>query len=400
MHPKKAEGANPQLLRLARITMGLTPSVAASRIGLRSSKSQSSTEKLLAFEKGIAVPTKTQLMNMAHVYHRPLLYFYFEKPPSVVYTGIDFRTSSSRNSVEQNALLQCLIRDMHARQGIVEALLDDEVESELLPFIGSLSPADSIKDAVKFIQELLSYNGLTQDDRKFGHLRSKVEDASVFVILAGNLGSYHTNIDESVFRGFVLANPVAPFIVINEHDALHAQAFTLLHELVHLCLGQSGVSGPPLTRKSNGTGNDGIEQFCNDVASEFLLPSKELDSTPRITVLNDALAVVKKIALHNAVSEPLVAYRLWRSNLIDREIHTQLSISYGERWRQTKASKRQAKKLKDGGPSYNVVKRHRLGASLVSTVNRWYKAGEITAVKAGKVLGVKAISVDRLLASG
>ena len=46
-----------------------------------------------------------------------------------------------------------------------------------------------------------------------------------------------------VGRGFALADEVAPFVVINHQDHRGAWSFTLLHELTHLWLGETGVSG-------------------------------------------------------------------------------------------------------------------------------------------------------------
>ena len=44
---------------------------------------------------------------------------------------------------------------------------------------------------------------------------------------------------------------------------------TLIHELVHLLLGETGISGTSLEKE--------IEKFCDNVASEFLLPTSEFN---------------------------------------------------------------------------------------------------------------------------
>ena len=404
MQARRAEGVNPRAFRWARTSMGLPLNTAAKRIGLSSSKSQSNSDKLLAFENGKAVPTQTQLIKIAHVYRRPLIYFYLDEPPPPEDTGVDFRAAPSRTSVQSNAILQCIVRDMHARQGIVKSLIEDDGDTAVLQYVGALTDAVSVTEAVAFIQRLLSVSaadqdsrGLTKADKEFQTLREKVEDLSTFVILAGNLGSHHTDIDESVFRGFVLVDEIAPFIVINEHDAVNAQAFTLIHELVHICLGKSGISGPPLAYEDSAGGNEGVEKFCNDVASEVLLPSEELNPVQRISSLEDAKTIVRERAQSNAVSEPLVAYRLWRESLIDNETYSKLVHTYKERWRQAKDSKREINKKKDSGPSHFTMRRHRLGSGLINSVNRWYQSGELTPTKAGKVLGVKPMSVSKLL---
>ena len=57
--------------------------------------------------------------------------------------------------------------------------------------------------------------------------------------------------------------------MINPNDARPALSFTLLHELVHLLLGQSGISAVPADNL--------IERFCDTVAGDFLLPVQDLD---------------------------------------------------------------------------------------------------------------------------
>ena len=56
------------------------------------------------------------------------------------------------------------------------------------------------------------------------------------------------------------------------------------------------------------------------------------------------------------------------------------------------------KKKSDGkGPSYYVVRRHRLGHALLGLVSRSLSEGMITYTKAGQVLGVKPRNVAPLL---
>ena len=50
----------------------------------------------------------------------------------------------------------------------------------------------------------------------FALLRSKVEAAGVFVILKGNMGNYQSAIEVDAFRGFAIADDIAPFVVIND----------------------------------------------------------------------------------------------------------------------------------------------------------------------------------------
>jgi Zn-dependent peptidase ImmA (M78 family) len=88
---------------------------------------------------------------------------------------------------------------------------------------------------------LSDFRSQSSAEEAFSFLRSRAEEVGVFVLLKGDLGSHHTAIDLQTFRGFALADPVAPFVVINDQDSKSAWSFTLIHELAHLWLGQTGV---------------------------------------------------------------------------------------------------------------------------------------------------------------
>ena len=64
----------------------------------------------------------------------------------------------------------------------------------------------------------------------------------VFVLILGDMGSYHNELSVEVFRGFALPDMFAPFAVANPKDSVTASCFASLHELVHLWLGEPGIS--------------------------------------------------------------------------------------------------------------------------------------------------------------
>ena len=134
---------------------------------------------------------------------------------------------------EDEPLLDALIRDVKARQSLIKSELLDDDEVEPLRFIGSATMADGVERLKASIQSELGlalddYRKAQDVDEAFGLLRSSAEDAGVFVLLLGNLGSHHTNIDLDTFRGFALADDVAPFLVINDQDH-HGAWLSLIH---------------------------------------------------------------------------------------------------------------------------------------------------------------------------
>jgi hypothetical protein len=165
--------------------------------------------------------------------------------------GEDFRTLPAEHSRASDALLDALVRDIRARQSMVRAMLEDLEEARPLAFINSISMSAGIQAVVASIRRQLNLElaQLRTHDRArnqasieeaFGLLRSRAEAAGVFVLLIGNLGSHHTAIDLDTFRGFALADDVAPFVVINDQDAHAAWSFTLVHELGAFVVGRNG----------------------------------------------------------------------------------------------------------------------------------------------------------------
>ena len=250
---------NPAIFRWARESAGLEPETAARAIGIVPAS-------LIAIEEGKKEPSRTTLSKMAKAYHRSLLTFYLPAPPRKGDRGEDFRTVNEGRSAEADADIDALVRDLRARQNLVRAVLEDDEDSKPLAFVGSASIDDGVPALAKAIEQML---GVTREQYRaqkdvtsaFALLRERVENAGVFVLLIGNLGSHHSAIPVEAFRGFAIADSIAPFVVINDGDAKAAWSFTLLHELAHLCLGATGVSG-------GGAPEMKIERFCNDVVDE------------------------------------------------------------------------------------------------------------------------------------
>lgn len=389
---------NPDILRWARETAGLSLDEASRKLGIKDTQRISSVLRLTALESGEMAPTRSLLLKMAKQYHRPLVVFYMSKPPRKGDRGQDFRTLPREFSVESNALVDALLRDIQARQGIIRAALEDEEETEPLLFVksmrmddGVLALSESIKKTLKF--DLREFRRKNSSQNAFNYLRSCAESIGIFVVLVGDLGSFHTNIDLESFRGFAIADDIAPFIVINDQDSKAAWSFTLIHELAHIWLGQTGVSNLSYEKR--------IEQFCNDVASEFLLPKEDLSQL----MINDKFDFneidlkINDFAEERKLSNSMVAYKLLRTGVINKEMWFKLSQSYKNCWDQAKRKQRIERSEKKGGPNYYIVRRYLLGTCLISTVHRMIEGGTISATKAGKILGVKAKNVQKLMES-
>ncbi|WP_316192431.1 MULTISPECIES: XRE family transcriptional regulator [unclassified Bradyrhizobium] len=383
---------NPDILVWARETAGLTPEEAVRKLGINTSKNMSGAEKLAAYEKGVLSPSRPLLLKMSQQYRRPLVAFYMKSRPADGTRSEDFRNIPDRDP-DSDILISVLVRNLRARQSAVkEILLDDE--SPALNFVASKSVKDGPATVLKSIVEVTGikreeFRSKATPELAFAYLRAKAEAAGVFVLLIGNLGSHHTAIDAEAFRGFALADKIAPFIVVNDQDARTAWSFTLLHELAHIWLGASGISGK--------VSDVEIEKFCNTVANQFFLSDAELDSLkiPNSTSIQEAIAKIANFAKERHVSGSMVAYGLLRKGVITVETWRAITRFFTAQWRKSRDTQRE--RDESTGPNYYVVRRHRLGRALMLTVSRALSDGTLSPTQASQILGVKPRSVSPLL---
>lgn len=388
---------NPQILVWARETAGYGVSEAAHKLNLTHGKNATAEDKLAAYERGEKSPSRPLLLKMSKQYRRPLLTFYLESPPSLADRGEDFRTLAHAIDPSQNAIVDALVRNIKARQQIVREALVSEHDYDALNFVGSYTMDQGIDGLATLIKErasidLTTYRSHRTQGEAFKYLREKIESIGIFTLLAGNLGSHHTNLATEVFRGFAIADAVAPFVVINDQDAKTAWPITLLHEVAHIWLGASGISGSHAERR--------VERFCDSVASELLVPERELQELFQYEALQDfedAVGAIDQYATARKVSPRLVAFRLFRRNSISQDGFNNLSAHFHKRW--VAGRDRQKQKAKDatGGPSYYVLKRMRNGQALMNTSERLMRSGELSTTQVAKVLGVRALKVGNLI---
>ena len=385
---------NPQILAWARDRAGLSVEEAAQALGFKDARDRTAAERLQAIEAGIEEPSRSVLQSMARKYHRSLLVFYLSQPPIIGDRGQDFRRAPGAKPLEYDPTLDALIRDIRGRQSIVRDLLE-QTEPTRVDYIASATtdvlPAElahRITDRLGF--SLVEFRQQATVQAAFGYLREKVEASGAFVLLLGNLGNYRTNIPSGVFRGYAIADPVAPFVVINDQDAPVAWAFTALHELTHLWLGTTGVSG--------GDADTQLEIYCNSVAVEILLPETEMNELRFLhrAAFQETIEAIDQFASRRKISRAMVAYKLLRVSIITHARWRELDSHYKDEWAAAQA-RLATRDKEEGGPSYYVVKRHRLGYALMDLVRNSLAEGFLTHTKAGQVLGVKPRNVDPLI---
>ena len=391
---------NHEILGWARETAGLTREEAVNKLSIGDAWGVKAVDRLTALESGEAEPTRPTLVKMAKQYRRPLLTFYLSAPPRKGDRGTDFRTLSVGTSPATDAILDALIRETRARQSMVRAVLEDEDEADPLPFVHSKNMSDGQPAILAALKTLLdvpvkTFHAQPRADTGFELLRTAAEAKGVYVLLKGDLGNYHTAMDTEVFRGFTVADEVAPFIVLNDKDARPAWSFSLLHELVHLILGQSGIG--------NARTENNIEAFCDRVAGDFLLPVDELEllNLPGATATETEVAEqISKFAEERNLSRTMVAYRAFSNRMIRRDTFNSLYAMFRQQWQQERARQRERNRQEDVRIDYYVVRRHRTGQALIDLARRMISSGALTTSRAAKILAVNPHQVQPLLDAG
>lgn len=392
---------NPEILIWARETAGLEREEAARKLQIRDAWGVKAADRLAELESGETEPTRPTLVKMAKQYRRPLVAFYLSAPPRPDERRASFRALPGGLDPQTRARVDALIRDTLARQSMVRAALEDEDETERVPFIGANGAEDGQAAVLAALSSLLSvtpedFYAEPNADRAFARLRTDIESNGVFVLLKGDLGSHHTAMEIEAFRGLAFADEIAPFIVVNDRDERSEWSFTLLHETVHLMLGESGMSADH--------SDDAIERFCNGVASEFLLTEEGL-ATLKIDGANEPIDKIAnriaEFADRRNLSRAMVAYRAHRANLIGRGECETLRDAFRAQWRRQRDLQRQRNHEKKGGfPNYYVVRRHRTGDALINFARRMMESGELSTTRTAKILGVKPTQVGKIVEFG
>ena len=229
---------------------------------------------------GAAQPTLKQLEDFARITHTAIGYFFLPQPPALALPVPDFRTLrdgalSEPSSDLLDTLYLCQQRqDWYRDHGRMHGL-------PALPFVGSATLEQAPEAVAQRLRDAL---GLSTEARRqlptwtdaLRQLIAKAEDAGVMVMVSSVVGSNsHRKLDVGEFRGFALADALAPLVFLNGADSKAAQMFTLAHELAHVWLGATGVSdtqaGQVPVRQT--------ERWCNQVAAELLIPLEELRAT-------------------------------------------------------------------------------------------------------------------------
>jgi len=270
------------------------------------------------WKAGEIKPTIKQLQNFSKATHTPLGYLLLTKPPKLDIPIPDFRTVGSRQLSDPSPdLLDTLYTCQQRQEWYREYALS--IGQNSLKFIGSCSVESDVSTTAAEIRKKLGFTLSDQQsslhmEATLSTFRQKSEALGVLVMTNGVVDSnVHRKLDPAEFRGFALADSIAPLVFINGADTKAGQIFTLAHELAHLWLGQTGLSDATVLSRSTRP----IEKWCNQVAAELLIPLSIIRTAYDPT--NDLFEEIQVLARKFKVSTLVILRRIRDTGKISRQ---------------------------------------------------------------------------------
>lgn len=253
---------------------------ARERAGLDRASLARRFKRLPEWERGTAAPTLNQLEQYASATRTAVGYLLLPEPPQEQVPIPDLRTLGNVAIDRPSPDLLDTIYLCQERQGWYRTYMQSNGESPL-PFVGSFGAKSDVIQSANKIRHSLSFEiedrGPTWTEA-LRRLASAAESTGVLVMASGVVGSNtHRKLDPDEFRGFALADDLAPVVFVNSADTKAAQIFTLAHEIAHVWLGESAVSDADAYAPPQNV----TERWCNRVAAEFLVPLASIKDEAR-----------------------------------------------------------------------------------------------------------------------
>jgi len=310
----------PKVLRWTRENSGVDFDAIEKRIG-------ADEATVRGWEAGNGNPTMAQLRKLADLYKFAIAVFYLPEPPDDSTKMKDFRRLPKEQSADFSAKLRHLIRQTRYRQ---EWLRDYRADNDYpeIKFVGSASERSNSADLGKAIRSSLGVTiaeqrGWTSRDAAFSAWLKRVEGIGVCVFQS-------SDVDIKEMRGFALPDSIAPVIMVNSKDGRAARIFTLLHEVAHIALGESGISN--MVPAVNGR-DQRIETLCNGAAAEALVPSSGFKVMVEKSPSIESDGTILEFSTYYRVSEEVIVRKMYDLGFVTREFYEAKRAEYANRAR-------------------------------------------------------------------
>lgn len=312
---------NPNILREVLQARSLSRFSLSERLGIEVEELERELQREPEPRQGI-------LNDIAKELALPPFVFFMKVPPPLNDVIPDFRSAKPEPTPESMATIES-IQFAKAIQETAERL-DVAAASDLPAF--DATGRDQIGSFALHVRTFFGVSLQDQTESKdakafYNVCRKKIEDLGIFV--------FHDSFPEADGSGFCLAHPRYPVIVVNTKKQTRGRRlFTLIHELAHVLMGQSGISDPFIQKNTT-------ETRCNCFASSFLVPKPYVTvllrniTPPRDPDIDEVASFARRLKIsQQAAILRLEELRLVRTGSHDRwlaAIHNTGNPDYSER---------------------------------------------------------------------
>ena len=328
-------------------------------------------------------PTFKQIQNFSRDTHIPFNYFFKNHLPEEKNEFVKFRTINN-NSVQPSRRLIDTIYAMETRQQWMKEYLLDQNETVKFKYSKIFNEHMDPMTAAKEVLALLNLSDILgmamSDDDFFNVIRTRISSLGIMVMQSGIVGTNTQRpLDVNEFRAFVLIDSVTPLIFINSRDSKKAKVFSLLHELIHIFLGNNEVLNvsPEADIKN--------ERWINQVTINVLIPADQL--TKLISKNSSPEDNVKHLSSRFHTSLVATAIRT-------KELH--VFSDHIVDWAKAKQKKDLQLKLEQkssGGDFYNTAI-SRIDRYFANAIINTESSGSMAILQAASMLGVTLKTYD------
>jgi len=335
--------------------------------------------------RGEVKPTFKQLEAFAKATRVPIGYLFLPRPPLETVPIPDLRTIPDREIGEPSPDLLDTIYLCQQRQEWYRDYARKAGEPKRT-FVGSVETTNAVEDTAREMRHALSFDlderaeigTWTEALRRF---LDQADALGVLVMVSGVVGSNNRRkLNPKEFRGFALADDLAPLVFVNGADTKAAQMFTLAHEMAHLWLGQSALSDlEPVTAPLHQ-----VEKWCNRVAAELLVPLSVIRKEYRQTA--DLREELNRLARRFKVSTLVVLRRIYDLKALTRD---EFRDAYEQELKRLRDMRRG-----DGGDFY-LTQAARAGKRFARALVVTAFEGQTSFTEAFRLLGVRKVETLR-----
>jgi Zn-dependent peptidase ImmA (M78 family)/transcriptional regulator with XRE-family HTH domain len=343
-------------------------------------------EKIAEWEQGTSSPPFEKAQKLAEILRVPFGFLFLSDPPKFDLPIADMRRLEPSYSPTLDFIQ--VVNDVLVKQDWYRDYLQ-EVERPKLKFIGSFSLRDN---PTTVAEDIISTLGINESLRRaaqnwsdyLGKLSHCAEEIGILVMRSGVVGNTsRRSISYLEFQGFAISDTIAPVVFVNSSDFKTSQIFTLIHEIAHLWLGNTGISNPNPVDVS--TPRNSIEVFCNRVAAEVLVPQAEFERA--WSGSGDLGGHVELLARQFRVSSFVILRRAFEFKKIRAEVF----------FAAIEEQKKKIKREKSGGGNYYRNIPVRMSPRLTDAVLNNVRQGRLLYRDAARLLALKVPTLVKFI---